>query len=103
MINHSPWRTSRGPRNFPVEGCLGRAVMQTTMQVHFFHLYVRDTVIILEEVNLPHPRCPRCDMLVPWCALNGRHLVTSKCAKGGERKSQQLEEEELWESTERAF
>ena len=73
------------------------------MQVHLFHRHVQDNVIILEEGKIPHPLCPRYDMLVPWCALNGGHLVTSKCAKGGERKSQQLEEEELWESTERAF
>ena len=53
------------PRNFPVEGCRGRASTRAAMRVHFLHWYVRDTVIILEEVNLPHPRCPRCDMLCP--------------------------------------
>ena len=28
------------------------------MRVHFLHQHVRDTVIILEEGNLPHPWCP---------------------------------------------
>ena len=60
-----------GPRPCPVEGCSGRASTRTTMRVHFWHRHVRDTVLILEEGNLPHPRCPLCDMLVLWKALNG--------------------------------
>ena len=40
-------------------------------------------------------------MLVPWRALNGRHLTTAQCAKGAERKRRSLQEEELQESTER--
>ena len=39
-------------------------------------------MIILEEVNLPHQRCSRCDMLVPWRALNIRHNATAMCKKG---------------------
>ena len=42
------------------------------MRVHFWRRHVRDTIIILEEGNLPHPRCENCDMFVPWRALNGR-------------------------------
>ena len=42
----------------------------------FFHRHIWDTVIILEEGNLPQQRCPRCDMLVPWRAFNGRPLPT---------------------------
>ena len=41
----------------PVEGCPGRAGTRTAMRVHFWRRHVRDTVIILEEGNLPHPRC----------------------------------------------
>ena len=48
--------TSGGPWNFPVEGYPRRATTRTAMRVHFFHRHVRDTVIILEEGNLPHPR-----------------------------------------------
>ena len=46
------------------------------MRVHFVHRNVQDTVVMLEEGNLPHPRCARCDMQVPRKALNGRHLGT---------------------------
>ena len=35
------------------------------MWVHFLHRHILDTMVILEEVNLPHPRCTQCDMLVP--------------------------------------
>ena len=55
------------------------------MRVHFWRGHVRDIVIILEEVNLPHPRCTNCDMFVLWQALNGAHKNTKMC-KGGEDK-----------------
>ena len=77
--------------------------MRTVMQVNFLHWNVRDTVIILEQGDLPHPRCRRCDMLVPWRALNVRHLATAKCVKGVERKRRRLVEEEIRESAERDF
>ena len=53
-----------GPRPFPVEGCSGRGV-------YFWNRHVRDTVVILEEVNSPHPWYPMCDILLLWRALNG--------------------------------
>ena len=62
-----------GPRPCSVEGCSGRAVMGTSMQMHFWHQHAQDTVEILEEGNLPHPHYPLCDMLVPWRSLNGSH------------------------------
>ena len=95
--------TVEAPRNCPVEGCPGQAAMRTTMGVHFFHQHLRDTVIILEEGNLPHPRCPRCDMIVPWRALNRKHLAKAQCAKGVEGKRIQMAEENLRESLERDF
>ena len=73
------------------------------MRVHFVHGHVQDTVVILEEGNLPRPRCPRCDMQVPRKALNGRHLGTAQCAKGAERKRRRLVETETRENLERAF
>ena len=39
--------------------------------VHFWNRHVRDTVVILEEVNSPHPWYPMCDILLLWIALNG--------------------------------
>ena len=41
--------------------------------------------------------------MVPWRDLNRRNLATAQCAKGAERKQRVLEEEELWESSERYF
>ena len=39
------------------EGFPGRAGTRMAMRVHFWRRHVRDTIIILEEGNLPHPRC----------------------------------------------
>ena len=73
------------------------------MRVHFVHRNVQETVVMLEEGNLPHPRCPRCDLQVPSKALNGRHLGTAQCKKGAERKRRRLAEKETWENSERVF
>ena len=64
------------------------------IRVHFLHQRILDTVVILEEVNLPHPWCTQCNMMVPWQALNGRHPATSQCARGDERKKRRLAEAE---------
>ena len=87
----------------PVEGCPGRAGKRTAMRVHFCRWHVRDVVIILEEGNLPHPRCPQCDMLVPWRSLNGRHKSTAMCRIGVEKKRRRLAEAEVRDSAEMAF
>ena len=95
--------TKGGTRECPVEGCPGRAGTRTAMRVRFWIRHVRDIMIILEEGNLPHPRCSRCDILVPWRALNGKHHDTTMCRSGAERKRRILEETKLLESTEMAF
>ena len=73
------------------------------MRVHFWHRHVRDTVVILEEVNLPRPWCPLCDMLVLWKALNGTHRCTSQYNRGAEQKRRRLVAEEGREVTARDF
>ena len=73
------------------------------MWVHFVHRHVQDTVVMLEEINLPHPRCPWCDMQVPRKALNGRHMGTAQCAKGEERKQRRLAKAETRENLEQKF
>ena len=73
------------------------------MRVHFWRRHVRDTVIILEEGNLPHPRCEECDMLVPWRSLNRRHKDTEMCRSGAVKKRRRETETEIRESTERAL
>ena len=86
-----------------MEGRLGNLAMRTERWVHFVHWHVQDTVVILEEGNSPHPWCARFHMQVPRKALNGRHLGTSQCAKGAERKQRRLAETETRENLERAF
>ena len=77
--------------------------MRTVMWVHFVHRHVLNTVVMLEEVNFPHPWCAKCDIQVPRRALNGRHLGTTQCVKGAERKRRQLAETEARENSERDF
>ena len=73
------------------------------MRVHFLHWHVLNTMVIMEEGNLSHPRCAKCDMLVSQRDLNGRHPATSQCARGTERERRRIAEEETRESLERAF
>ena len=73
------------------------------MGVKFWHRHNRDTVVILAEGNLPHPRCPLCDMMVPWRDLNGTHGRTAQCKRVAEWKRQRLAAEEEREVNVRAF
>ena len=73
------------------------------IQMHFFIRNVWYIVIILTKGNLPHLRCSRCDIMVSWRALNGRHHATAHYGKVVERKRRQMAEVELRDSTERAF
>ena len=64
------------------------------MKVQLWHRHVRDTVVILDEVNLPHPRRPLCGIMVPWKALNGTHRRMAQCNRGVERRRRRLAVEE---------
>ena len=105
--SHAPTRWTSQPLGervtAPSRGVRDGRRRRWKMRVHLFHRLVLDTVIILEERNLPHPRFPRCDMLVPWRALNGCHLATAQYAKGAERKRRWMAIEDMRESLERAF
>ena len=81
----------------------GYLATSTAIQVHFEHRHVHNTVVMLEESNLPLPRCPRCDLHFARKALNGSHLGTLQCKKGAERKRRRLAEMETRENAERAF
>ena len=72
------------------------------ISVHFLHRNIRDIMIIV-DVNLPHPQCPCCDMLLLWALLNGCHPNTTKCTKGVGRKWNKMSVEEIQESTEQYF
>ena len=73
------------------------------MRVYFLYRHVLDTVVILEEGNLPHPRYTQCDMLVPRWALNGRNPVIAQFSRGGEKKRRRISEEEMREILEWDF
>ena len=73
------------------------------MRVHFLHLNVLNTVVILEEGNLPHPWCAQCNMLPPRRDLNDRHPATAQYARGVEWKRRRLAEAEMRKSSEWAF
>ena len=90
-------------RQCPVEGCPGVSETRAAMRVHFMYRHVHDTMVILEEGNLPLPGCPRCDLQVSRKALNGRHLETNQCRTGAERKIRRLAAAEGEAATERAF
>ena len=92
-----------GRRRCPVERCPGVLEKRAAMRVHFAQRHVHNTVVILEEGNLPLPRCPRCDLQVSRKAFNGRHLGTSQCRAGTERNRRRLAEAEMQKTSERAF
>ena len=77
--------------------------MRTGLRVNFLHWHAQDTVIIVEEGNLPQPRCSLCNMLVPWTSLNGRQPNNAKCTKGMEWKRRRLDAEQMWVITEQAL
>ena len=54
------------------------------MRLHFWNRHVWDTVVILEEGNLPYPWCHLCDMLFLWRSLNGVHLRIAQCKRGAD-------------------
>ena len=58
-----------------------------------------DTIVMLEERNLPYPRFPQCDMFVPQKSLNGRHLETALYRQGMDRKRSHLSNEEAQKVT----
>ena len=72
----------------------------TNIWVHFAHCHVWDTIVILEEVNQPYPWCPKYDMFMLQKALNVRHLATTFCCRGEEKKRHCLAEEEARSGTE---
>ena len=73
------------------------------LRVHSMRYHLKETVVIMEEGNIHYPRCPRCDMLVPWAALNSQYLNTAQHANGGERNRRRLSVEEYRAGTEASF
>ena len=80
-----------------------RVETSTVVCVHFLNRNMRDTVIVVEEVKLPHPLCPCCDMLLLCALLNGRHPNTTQFTKGVGHKWHKISVEEIQESNEQDF
>ena len=55
------------------------------------HCHVRDMVVMVEEGNRPHPRCPFCYVLVPWEAINSFYINIYLCSKGAESECLNLD------------
>ena len=53
---HVKFPRAVGPQECLAEGFQGRVAMWKGLRVHSLQFHVRDNVIIMEEVNLPHPR-----------------------------------------------
>ena len=62
-----------GEIEYHVLGCWGGEKNRTNIRIHFLHLQMQNTLVIMEEGNLPHHWCLYCDMFTPWAALNRRH------------------------------
>ena len=81
---YSPW--SAREVAFPIVDFPVRASNRTSLGDHCFHRNMREKIVVLEEGNLPLPKCSCCDMFVTWEDLNGRHQAMSMCAKEVEQK-----------------
>ena len=66
----------------PIEGFMGRALMRTALRFRFVNHHMRCIIVVLAEGNRTHPQFSRCNMFVPWEALNGRHPVMAMCTEG---------------------
>ena len=49
------------------------------------HLHLQDTIVILEEVNQPHPHLPSCDMFIIWVVMKN-HQPNNRALHVGGRK-----------------
>ena len=66
--------------------CHAKPPNHTEMRKHFMQKHPTATLCILEEDSQPLPRCSRCDMHLPYTALNGSHESMAFCRMGAERK-----------------
>ena len=60
-----------------LEGCQGRATIQTNLWRKFLHRNIRNTVVTLNNDKCPHQWWSCCDMSIPRADLNGIHTGTS--------------------------
>ena len=80
-----------------MEGFRGKVSSRKNLRVNLSFHHPRYIIVILEEGNKPHPRCPKCYMSFPQEALNQTHLTSVMCWRGTDRKRQRLVVEETEE------
>ena len=73
------------------------------LRIHFVHRHMRYTIVITEEGNQPHPRCPMCNMFVLWKSLNDHQPTKSLCARGDDMKCKRLEADKTQAGVDNAF
>ena len=83
--------------------CGNELARGSAMQVYLWHRHVQNTMVILEEIKLPHPLFPMCGILMPRWALNGTYRNTAQYKKGAEQNIWRLSVEEDREVTSRSF
>ena len=86
-----------------MEGFHGESSSRTNLRMHFAHQHPRYSILIPEEGNQSHPRCPQCDMFFPQEAVHWAHPTSSMCRRGSKRKQQRLVSMETEERIGRVF
>ena len=81
-----------GVSGIPGQRLQGKMTIRANLWSPFVHRPMWDTIVILEEGNLPQPRFSDCDMFVPWKTLNFRHSTTTLCVWGAEQNCNRLAE-----------
>jgi hypothetical protein len=87
----------------PVEGCSGAATTRNNLRRHFAHRHYHDKLCILEEGQVPLPKCERCGMHVSYLALNRGHFDTAYCRIGADRVRQRHALEDVRRACEVVF
>ena len=72
----------------PVKGCGGQALTCTNLRIPVVRHHMQEMIVIMEEVNHPHPHCLAFDMFVSWAEINHHHPIISLCLRGSNRKRQ---------------
>ena len=79
-----------------MKGCGGQALTCTNLRIPVVRHHMQEMIVIMEEVNHPHPHCLAFDMFVSWAEINHHHPIIALCLRGSNRKRQQLADQEAW-------
>ena len=74
----------------PAPVCPGTFTSRPGLRLHFMTRHPLDSICIRQEGSAPLPRCTRCDMHLPYTALNRRHFASGACRRGQLAKQRRL-------------